>query len=415
LALGTHANAAELQQLSSFYRLLGQASASRSEREIMRVFVEALAVWQDAESWAYYADVTSRFVLDVTLPGSDRSRVPSTIDHARITVETSVPSRPEIDDLEAIKFPTTSALLMSRIRVRGSSDWLIFTENPGDPDSETRLGVYVQAVVQALSEVNAIHSSRLTWAMLEHLLPAAESLVHPAQGAIDELASSVDAAAWFHVFASDGMPVLAAGDLMSVLSRPSPARTPSLLVLPVEVAPPYQAAIGMRRSSERPLAGRDEQLLRMAASTMGTWLSAVVDRLPTERQRRTANRQRSFDQILKRRIDDAMVRGEQISIIVIALGPEHDKPEVAHECVGQIRRQLRPADMAGRLSSGQIGVVLQDTPPEDARFVVERLRRLLTADGVIGSSRTTVALARLPGVNVDRFPGDDTMAPNLDL
>jgi hypothetical protein len=201
---------------------------------------------------------------------------------------------------------------------------------------------------------------------------------------------------------------------MSVLSQPAPVRTPNVLVLAIDVAAPYRAAIGMRRAADRPLTGRDEQLLRMAASTMSTWLAAVVDRLPTERQRRSANGQRSFDQILKRRIDEATVRGEQIAVIVISLGPELDRPDIAHECVGQIRRQLRPADMAGRLSSGHIGVVLQDTAPEDARFVVERLRRLFTGDGAIASSRTTIGLARLPGHGAERFP-DDSFRPQLDI
>lgn len=397
LTTATHANAAELQQLSSFYRLLTQAAASRSEREILRVFVEALAVWQDTESWAYCADVTGRFVLDVSLPGSDRTRVPAIVDHSQLQGDISTPTRLGTDDVEALGFHPFPNLLISRIRVRGTSDWLIVTEDPGDADAEARLSVYVQAVMQALSEVNAIHSSRLTWAMLEHLLPAADSLVYPAQGAVGELASSVGAAAWFTV-TKDGVPVLTAGDLMSVLSAPTPMRTANMLILPLDVAAPYQAALGIRRANEeRPLSGRDEQLLRLAASTLGTWLNAAADRLGNNTERR--GRLRSFDQVLKRRLDDALKRGEQISVIVITFGPGLARTEIAHEFVGRIRQHLRPADMAGRLSSGEIGVVLPDTSSEGARFVIERLRHLLAFDTDPGEIRASIGLARLPNNN----------------
>ena len=411
MVVATHANAAELQQLSSFYRLLNQAAASRSEREIMRVFVEALAVWQDAESWAYFADVTGRFVLDVALPGSDRSRVPAAIDQSALTLDSSIPTRVHPEELPDLKFRDCGRLLMSRIQVRGASDWLIVTEDPGDADAEARLVVYVQAVVQALNEVNAIHSSRLTWAMLEHLLPAAESLAFPAQGAVEELAASAEATAWFTVFAADGSTVLAAGDLMSVLARPEPARTPSVLILPLEIGGPYRAAIGLRRAAERPLTGRDEQLLRLAASTLTTWLNAVIDRLTSEHERRS--NLRTFDKVLKRRVEEAVGRGEQISVIVISLGADVSRTDFAHDCVGRIRQQLRPADMAGRLSSGHIGVVLPDTPTRDAHVVIERLRQLLVSPNGNGAPQPSIGLAKLPVNGSDPLSPEESSRPDL--
>jgi hypothetical protein len=144
-----------------------------------------------------------------------------------LPADVSVPTRISLDELETLGFRELPELLISRIHARGTSDWLIVTENPGDPDAEARLGVYIQAVVQALGEVNAIQSSRLTWAMLEHLLPASESLAVASRAAVAELASSVDAAAWFSVVTREGAPVLTFGrDLMSV-PPPTPGLTPN--------------------------------------------------------------------------------------------------------------------------------------------------------------------------------------------
>jgi hypothetical protein len=302
-------------------------------------------------------------------------------------------------------------VLVSRISVEGASEWLLVTEHPGDADAEARLAVYMQAVVQALNEINAIHSSRLIWAMLEHLLPADDSLAHAAQGAIEELAASVGATAWLSVALDDGTPVLAAGDLVSVLSRQEPVRTPSMLIVPLSVVEPYQAVMGIRRADDRLLTGRDEQLLRLAASTMGTWVTGAAGRLTAERERRSGPR--SFDQILKQRIEAATARGEQISLIVISLGSEAASLDIVHECVAQVRRRIRPADMAGRVASGRIGVLLPETPPDDARAVVERLRQTLESSP-LGAFKATFSLSKL-ATAIDDFAPEDPPPPHVDL
>ena len=402
MAIAVHPSGAELQQLSSFYRLLNQASTSRSEREVIRVFVEALAVWHDAESWVYVADVTGRFVLDVSLPSSDRTRVPSIIAKAALPGDSSRPMKVS-SDLQALGFPSTSNLLMAPLQVRGASDWLLVTEHPGGTDAEARLGVYVQAVVQVLNELGAVHASRLTWAILEHVLPANESLVYAAQSAVDELSSSVDAAAWLSVRSTQNVPVLTAGDFMSRLSRQVPARMPGELSLPLEVSG-YNTTLGIRRAGGRPLTGRDEQLLRLTAATLTTWLNASIARLPIEVDRRGGSR--TFEQVLKHRLDAALAEGEPVSVLVVSLGREVPCVEVAHGCIGRIRRELRPADVAGRLSSGHIGILLPDTPPAHATAVIDRLRRVLDANPPSGATALSIDLVRLRGTALDRLTAE---------
>src|SRR5262245_54909527 len=46
-------NSSELHELSSLLRLLNEVGTRGSEQEIVQSFVEALAVWQDVESWGY--------------------------------------------------------------------------------------------------------------------------------------------------------------------------------------------------------------------------------------------------------------------------------------------------------------------------------------------------------------------------
>ena len=78
------AAAVEIRRLASLVAILDRAAASNSESEIVRAFVEALAVWTDREAWGYLGDVSGEFALHVTLPGSAISRVPVALDKAAI-------------------------------------------------------------------------------------------------------------------------------------------------------------------------------------------------------------------------------------------------------------------------------------------------------------------------------------------
>jgi GGDEF domain-containing protein len=66
--------------------------------------------------------------------------------------------------------------------------------------------------------------------------------------------------------------------------------------------------------------------------------------------------------------------------------------------VVRLREHLRGGDLVGRLSAGDVGVLLQDASAAQAGFAVARLRRLLERDGV---SLVQVALG-----TASRNPGD---------
>jgi GGDEF domain-containing protein len=51
-----------------------------------------------------------------------------------------------------------------------------------------------------------------------------------------------------------------------------------------------------------------------------------------------------------------------------------------HAQVVKIRNELRPSDFAGNLTGGEIGVLLRDTPADNAATVSARLKRVLQWD-----------------------------------
>jgi hypothetical protein len=381
------ADASELHRLASLHRLLNQTSPRTSERELVRIFIDALAVWQDAESWAYLGDLDGLFTRHVALPGSDDARAPLTLDRGSLPVADTVA---RLDRAARLRLGFTDApgdaqdLLAARVEGRGISDWLIVTTGSADPTSDTRLDVYLSVLGEALGEVAAVESSRLTWAMVQHLLPSADALEQAAQLAIDELSAVLGGDASFVVMRSDGECALALGASARSLLAGSPGSGRryeregewARLVLPVDVAPPYAAAVGIERTG-RALTRRDERLLHSAAFTLSAWLRAVSNRLAGAPERRRVSR--SFEQIIEQYVAGAAEQSEDVAVIVLSFGAEPRGSETTLSWIGTTRSLLRPTDLAGRLSSGDIGVLLPDTSHEGAGVVLARLKAVVEA------------------------------------
>jgi hypothetical protein len=372
---GATADTSELHRLASLHRLLGQAAARTSERDLVRVFIDALAVWQDAESWAYLGDLKGEYSLQVALPGSDRSRAPASF-HAASLPEGENVRRLSAADRVALGFPAGGELMLARVSGKTSSDWTIVTSGDPTPQNETRLVVYLGVLMEALNEITAVESSRLTWAMVQHLLPSAESLEQAAARAVDDLSAAMGGTASLAVRRGDGHWALAIGEAAELLFDSRQPGQDGLLVSAIEIAPPFSAAVAIRRSSGRPIGRRDERLLQSAAFTLSAWLRAVSGRLSAAPERRKTPR--SFEQIVEQHTRQAAESEQDLSLIVFSLAADPVARQTQPATVGwigAIRKLLRPGDLAGRLLSGDIAVLLPDTPEQGAEVVVERITK----------------------------------------
>jgi GGDEF domain-containing protein len=302
--------------------------------------------------------------------------VPAVIEGDRFTAGPSTPQLSPVD-LEGMGF--RSDAILSRVRSQSSSDWLLVICDAIDPSSQTRIGIYAEAVGQILGEMTAVQSTRLTWAQLQHLLSGSGAPETAARGAIDELASAIDGRACLIVSRDDGARVLTMGDAAELSSLPVPTRTSEALTYPLDLPAPYRAVIGATRLGCRPLTRRDELLVLSTASTLGAWLPGAASRLPLEADRRTGRR--SFDQIIEQHVKISMASGEPVSIIIISLGADAARFDAAAQaCVAHVRSLLRPNDMAGRLSSGHICVILPGTPEDGAAVVAGRVHQLILSN-----------------------------------
>jgi hypothetical protein len=371
----------ELFQLSALLRLLNHASAGGSERQLMSAFIEALAVWEDIESWAYRAGVSGTFSLDAWLPGSEPTLVPSQLqDH--LTGDDATIVGVSAAGAERLGFHSAGELAIARVRRQNTSHWLIAASGAGDRRRIDRLALYVDILRQAFCEMRAADYSRLTWAMLQHLLREPDSPTRAAEGAIAEASAIMKAPVRFAIWRADGSQALSVGDAPPLPSS-VPVTRPDCLIRTVSVGAPYIAAIGACRSPERPFSSGDEQLLDTAASAMSAWLVTAVHGLAAIRDRR---RGRSFDDVVEQHAKDAEFHGPPLSLVVIRPAKPWRDDEAVQSWIGSLRTQLRATDLAGRLTSGEIGILLLDTAVDGAHIVAERARQMIASD-VKDSSR----------------------------
>jgi hypothetical protein len=118
--------------------------------------------------------------------------------------------------------------------------------------------------------------------------------------------------------------------------------------------------------------------------------AVVEDESPTaappsdQSERRSSHR--PFHAWIERLASQTIEEGGHAAVIVISIPDEDARPDYIQAQVVKVRNELRPSDFAGGLTGGEIGVLLRDTPAEQAAAVSARLEKLLQWDVTTGKA-----------------------------
>jgi hypothetical protein len=331
-------------------------------------------------------------VRDVTLPGSAIGAVPAAIDADALPSETGVVHL-SAHEREKLGFVSRRDVVLLNGRPNAGSPWMLAIARDRGPEDEL-LAVYGERLSEALDDLAAVESSRVTWAMLQHLLPTAESPAHAAQQALHELSAILRRPTSLAVQYGDGRLLLGLGDSAESLSIAASAAIPPrhLAAVALDESLPFRAFLGARGAPAHPLRVRDLRLLSAAASPLGVWLREVADRIVPLYERRRGPR--SFEDIVAHHEVVASTLQHDVSMIVLALADSARSLNRTRAWVGQIRQQLRPSDLAGQLVGGDIGILLPHTTREEVRIVADRMRRLINSDaGLAPIAGATIGFA----------------------
>jgi len=112
------------------------------------------------------------------------------------------------------------------------------------------------------------------------------------------------------------------------------------------------------------------------------WPAAAPQSEPSERR----SSHRPFHAWIERLASQTIEEGGHAAVIVISIPDEDARPEYIQAQIVKVRNELRPADFAGGLTGGEIGVLLRDTPADQAAAVSARLEKLLQWDVTTGKA-----------------------------
>jgi hypothetical protein len=236
--------------------------------------------------------------------------------------------------------------------------------------------MYAAALGHALNGCLAVETSRLTWAVMQQFVDR-DPPQDAARRALDELCGALDASGAFSIVGADRTRVLAIGE--QLIDQTAPPSIDALrLRAQVLAQPGYTAWLELRALPGRTFSPRDVRLFEATAASFSAWLPAAVRRLGPGERRGIV---RSFEHIVDRYAREAYGTGDAASLLVIAAGETAPSLQTTHDWIKRVRPQLRPTDLAGRLSTGELAILLLQTPADGALVVARRLARALSLAG----------------------------------
>jgi GGDEF domain-containing protein len=381
-----------LHRLTAIQRVLSQAVTRGSDRAVVSAFVEALAVCEDVEVRGYIETLEESFQLEVKLAGSAGGSPASERLQPRLLPDAVGFQRLDSEDIERFQFPAGHDVLLTRVGDMSTVPWLLAFSGAIRQSDELRLLIYVDLLDQALRAVLSQAAARVTWSILEHLLPTSDRVEQMAQAALAALNTTVEGAgAALVVIMKTGMHVLSLGDA-EVFSVPRLYGGADEIVATSTIRDQYSMTLAVRRLEGHAFTRRERYLLDVAAPVFATWLSGVLQNPSYAKDRRGVLRR--FDEVIERAASRAIEDGGSVSLLLFRIGDAAVRAQAIRRWVADIRGQLRSSDLAGLVSENEVAVLLADTSSDHAAIVMTRLRRQLDdSESTFGLIPAAVGLA----------------------
>ena len=385
-----------LNRVAPLAQLLGQASARESDRELIRLFGEAIAVWHDIEVSGYVETTAGVFARDVTLPGTKKGERPAVIPSVGLPDSTDLVRLPQ-GHLDRFGLPVNDDVFVRRFKGKDGRSWLmVFTGEIGEYDLQ-RIGAYVALLDLALLVSTSAFTARITRTIAASLATLDVPETQAAR-ALEELRAALGAAAaTLTIESSSGVPAInitAPAGASEVHADASAFR----LVLVKRSERHYNTTLSLGRNESLQFTPRDHAAATLAVSMFDAWAPAALGGARARFERRAAPR--GFAEVLHRSAREALERGAPIAVVVLLIRDAASLPGSTQRWVAGIRAQLRASDLAGMLGEAEIGLLMMDTGAEQAKSIAERLRAVV--GGEPGQEAILVGVAA-------RNPGQDTV------
>jgi hypothetical protein len=376
-----------LSRVAPLAQVLGQAAEHESDRELVRLFGEAIAVWHDIEVCAYVETGNRAFARDVTLPGTNKGERPLSIPAEELPEATELTRLPH-GHLDRFGLPVSCDVYVSRL-ARAERSWLLVFTGAIDSYALQRLGAYLALLELALALSSSRMTTRLVNAIGTRFSDLQQTPEMRARNALEELRRALGASsATLRIESPDGSLLF---DALSpdVGDRTWIDRGLSRLVLVKRSEQHYTTTVSLGRYESLQFTPRDYAVASAAATVFESWVPATLSTAPGRRERRALSR--GFQEVIERSACEAIERGVPVAVVVLLIRDAVSLPGSTQRWVAGIRGQMRASDVAGMLTEGEIGLLLHDIANEQAKAIGERLRTVV--NGTPGREAILIGVA----------------------
>jgi hypothetical protein len=384
-------HASGVNRVAPLAKLLASAAESESDRELVRLFGEAVAVWHDIEVSGYIETSDGNFARDVSLPGARRGDRPATIPAIGLPDSVELARLPQ-GHVDRFGLTVNNEAYVCRLRRGNGRAWLLVFTGAIDAYDLQRLVAYVALLDVALGFASAEAAAHVATTLTRRLADVEDMPETRASLALEELRGVLDASsAALTVEAHSGGVVLRAA---SPVGGGSAASKASRLTVVNRSDRHYTTTVSIDRSDGVQFTPRDHAVAVAAAEVLNAWASSY--RASTSRRDRRTGAP-PFHEVMERSSREAVERGVPVTAVVLLIRDAVLLPGSTQRWVAGMRGQMRPSDLAGMLAEGEIGLLMHDTTAQHAKNIASRLRAVV--DGLPGSEPILIGVAtRVPGL-----------------
>lgn len=383
-------HASGVNRIAPLGKLLSTAAESESDRELVRLFGEAIAVWHDIEVSGYVETSDGNFARDVSLPGARKGDRPPIIPAIGLPDSTDLALLPQ-GHLDRFGLPVNNEAYVCQLRRGTGRAWLLVFTGAIDAHDLQRLVAYVALLDVALALATAEAAARVTRTLTRRLAELEDAAETRASFALDELRGALAASSATLVVES------ANGDVLLRVASPVVAAENvkgSRLTVVNRSDRQYTTVVSIGRSEGPQFTPRDHAVAAAAAEVLNAWASSY--RVSISRRDRRAGAP-AFQEVMERSAREAVERGTPVTAVVLLIRDAALSPGSTQRWVAGMRGQMRPSDLAGMLAEGEIGLLMHDTTAQHAKNIASRLRAVV--DGLPGTEPILIGVAtRVPGL-----------------
>jgi hypothetical protein len=387
--LASHAAGAD--HLGALNQALRAAAFGGSDRRLVAVFAEALAVWHDIEVVGFVETAPGVFTRAVSLAGGEQDVPPLVFPLQAVPAAQQLTRMPQTHVDAADRSGAADALVVTLTRNAGAI-WLLTLSGGIDGCDLALLSGYVSALDITLALTTRAASARVALAVASDLAALAHEPTNALERAINRVRQALAATeVRFSARTIGGTAVFTAQSRDAAASAPGSGprlaierRTPTL----------EWFAFEMERVDGGPWTPIEHAQARSVADVLETWAERREPAVPSG----SAPAPTFFESSIDAHVARTLARGEAVTLAVFSCSPVPTTQQ-AEALLAEARRVLREGDDAGRLADGRIAFLIAQTTALQAPAVTRRVRtQLARAAASAGIAVVAESFAtRMPG------------------